>query len=205
MCIYWWETTINKWSNKYWSKSDAYKRCAQKWSKRGQEGPQEWAADFMPSGWGRSFWRFLCQRRTEGRRWGDERPRGNSTARISAQREGGQKAAEGQTGRVGQMPRAGRGRMASGSTAAQAACTDTGRRPWGLRRQLLRWRRWHLRGRSGSRALGRSKGRLKGPPCWLPRATWTVWEKQTEAVANDGSLDMLSLSFLGEGQGEWFM
>ena len=26
-------------------------------------------------------------------------------------------------------------------------------------------------GARGSRALGRSKGRLKGPPCWLPRAT----------------------------------
>ena len=162
MCIYWWETTINKRSNKYWSKSDAYKRCAQKWSKRGQEGQQEWAADFMPSGWGRTFWRFLCQRRTEGRRWGDERPRGNRTARISAQREGGQKAAEGQTGRVGRMPWAGLGRTASGSTAAQAACPDTGRRPWGLRRQLIRWWRWHLRGRSGLQSPRPFKGKTQG-------------------------------------------
>lgn len=196
----------NKQSNKYWSKSDVYKRCAQNWSRQGHEGQQGSGLLILCQVAGDGLSEAFCisGELKEGRE-GDERSRGTKKARISAQREGGQKGsgvAERNSG-ADALSRLREDGLQEFCVQGCAQILKGG--PRASTGSSFHGRRGISKGARGSWVLDRWKGRLKGLLCWLPRATWTVWEKQSEAAANDGRLDILSLSFLGESQGRWFM
>ena len=182
----------NKQSNKYWSKSDAYKRCAQKWSRWGHEGQQGSGLLILCQVAGDGLSEAFCisGELKEGR-WGDERSRGNKKARISAQREGGQKGSGVAERKSGTDALSRPWEDGLQELCVPGECTDTERGPGASTGSSFHGGGGISKGIRGSWALGRWKGRLSvffvgfpGPPeqfgksrlrRWQMMAVWICW------------------------------